>query len=361
MENTGITAPAAIVDVVRDYYGRVLASSKDLKTSACTTSKAPHPLIRAALAKVPRSVTDKYYGCGSPVPLGIDGLHVLDLGSGSGQDCYVAAALVGPKGSVTGIDMTAEQLAVARDGIPEFARTLGYTPKLNFVQGYIELLSDAGVRDSTYDLVISNCVVNLSPDKRSVLTGVYAALKPGGEFYFSDVYVDRRLPDAVRTHPVLFGECLGGALYTEDFRRVCADVGFVDVRVVASAPIDVRDPELVELVGSAKFVSITYRLFKLKSLEDKCEDYGQVAVYKGTLPGHAHAYALDAGHNFEAHKPMLVCGNTAAMVQETWLSPHFTVTGDRSRHFGLFPDCGGAPASSSSSGGADASSGGNCC
>ncbi|KAI9179176.1 hypothetical protein H9P43_005838 [Blastocladiella emersonii ATCC 22665] len=355
--------PDGVLATVKDYYGRVLSTSKDLKTNACVTSKAPHPLIRAALAKVPLAVTEKYYGCGSPVPLGIEGLHVLDLGSGSGQDCYIAAALVGPTGSVTGVDMTAAQLAVVRGSVAEYAATLGYTPKLAFVQGYIECLESAGIAAGSMDLVISNCVVNLSPDKPAVLRGVARALREGGEFYFSDVYADRRLPQSVREHPVLFGECLGGALYVEDFRRLCQAAGFSDPRVLSVAPIEVRDPELTELVGNTKFFSITYRLFKLAALEDKCEDYGQVAVYRGTIPGHAHSYALDDHHVFETGKPMLVCGNSAAMVQESWLGKHFVVTGDRSVHYGLFPGCGDtvtskAAAASSEGGGAV---GGSCC
>lgn len=97
---------------VQEYYGKVLKSSKDLKTSACTAGGRPHPLLRLLMEQLPAEVLDKFYGCGAPLPLGIQGLRVLDLGSGSGRDCYLAAALVGETGTVTGIDMTAEQLEV---------------------------------------------------------------------------------------------------------------------------------------------------------------------------------------------------------------------------------------------------------
>ncbi|KAJ2802099.1 hypothetical protein H4R21_002549, partial [Coemansia helicoidea] len=102
---------------VKEYYGRVLGSSKDLKTSACTAGAAPHPVVMGIIGTVPAAVNDKFYGCGNPIPLGIEGMDVLDLGSGSGRDCYVAAALVGPSGSVTGVDMTDEQLQTARENI----------------------------------------------------------------------------------------------------------------------------------------------------------------------------------------------------------------------------------------------------
>ena len=98
---------------LQDYYGKVLQSTKDLKTSACTAAGKPHPLLRSLMAQLPEEVQSRFYGCGLPVPLGIQGLRLLDLGSGSGRDCYLSAALVGEAGSVTGIDMTEEQLQVS--------------------------------------------------------------------------------------------------------------------------------------------------------------------------------------------------------------------------------------------------------
>ena len=163
-------------------------------------------------------------------------------------------------------------------------------------------------------------------------------LKEGGEFYFSDVYCDRRLSEEIRSHEVLVGECLGGALYTEDFRRICQSVGFSDPRILAVNELNVQDPALMKILGNAKFYSITYRLFKHKEMEDKCEDFGQVAVYKGTVSEHPDFYDLDDHHRFITGKPMLVCGNTANMVGGTWLGPHFDVMGDTKTHYGLF-DC----------------------
>jgi len=98
---------------MQDYYGKVLQSSKDLKTSACTAAGKPHPLLRQLMANIPEEVLSRFYGCGAPVPLGIPGLRVLDLGSGSGRDCYLSSALVGEAGFVIGIDMTEEQLQVS--------------------------------------------------------------------------------------------------------------------------------------------------------------------------------------------------------------------------------------------------------
>jgi arsenite methyltransferase len=328
-----------VKEAVKKYYGKVLQASSDLKTNACCTAETPPALLREALAKVPQEIVSRYYGCGSPLPFGIEGLDVVDLGSGSGRDCYVSAALVGPKGTVVGVDMTPEQLDVARGHIDEYCQSLGYAePNLSFQEGYIEFLEDAGIAPNSKDLVISNCVVNLSPDKRRVLQGVWDSLREGGEFYFSDVYCDRRLSDEVRAHEVLFGECLGGALYTEDFIRLCHSIGFADPRMMSQTAITIEHQELQNVVGEAKFYSITYRLFKLSNLETLCEDYGQVVYYKGTIVGHPHSYVLDDHHKIETGKAFPVCGNSASMLCDSWLGEHFELVGDRSRHFGLF-DC----------------------
>ncbi|KAJ2522154.1 hypothetical protein GGI11_001807 [Coemansia sp. RSA 2049] len=317
---------------VKDYYGKVLSSSKDLKTSACTAGSAPHPLIRDIIGKqVPDAVNERFYGCGNPIPLGIEGLDVLDLGSGSGRDCYVAAALVGPSGSVTGIDMTDEQLEVARDNVAAFGRTLGYRPNLRFVTGYIEELQAAGVEPRSVDLCISNCVVNLSPDKPAVLRGVYSSLRSGGELYFSDVYADADLPEALRTHDVLLGECIGGALHTDDFERIAADdVGFARPRILSAAHIEISDPELRALVGNTQFYSITYRLFKINSRssadeQTREETTSAVATYLGTIPGHPDKYELDVDHAFAANEAAAVDSEVAAILAQSWLAKHFAV------------------------------------
>lgn len=355
---TGVKLGEGTYESVRNYYGKVLSSSKDLKTSACTTSNKPSPSVLNAMRKIPSPVMEKFYGCGTPLPTSIEGLHVLDLGCGSGRDCYLASALVGEHGSVTGLDMTAEQLGTARDNVEKFTATLGYAkPNMRFLEGMIEFVKDAGVAPGSIDLVISNCVINLSPDKEAVIRGCWEALREGGELFFSDVYCDRRLPQATREHDVMLGECLGGALYIEDFKRLCHKTGFWDPRELSREEIIVSDPELKGICKGARFYSITYRCFKIGTLETLCEDYGQVAFYEGTIADHPTFYPLDDHHVFEAGRPMLVCGNTASMVQDTRLSKHFKVIGNRDSHYGLF-DCSSPP---SVSGGGLAATSGSCC
>lgn len=345
---------ASVTDAVREYYGTVLSSSHDLKTSACCTAAAPEPRIAAALTRVHEEVKDRFYGCGSPIPAALDGITVLDLGCGSGRDAYVLSQLVGPGGRVIGVDMTEEQLAVARRHQDWHAERFGYG-NTEFHQGYIENLATAGIADGSVDLVVSNCVLNLSPDKPRVFREIFRVLKPGGELYFSDVFADRRLPATLMDDAELVGECLAGSLYTEDFRRLMERSGCSDARTVATSPIALSSPEIERKIGFATFTSRTVRAFNVP-MEDRCEDYGQVATYRGTLPEHPHAFDLDDHHRFHTGKPAPVCGNTADMLSLTRYAPHFTVSGDRATHFGLFP-C--APAHSGAAGATATGSG--CC
>lgn len=330
---------------VREYYGQTLQSSRDLKTDACCSAESLPPAARAVLPELELEIIQKFYGCGSPIPQAIDGAAILDLGCGTGRDVYICAKLVGKSGRVIGIDMTDEQLEVARAHVDAHAERFGFSkPNTEFRSGQIEDLTSAGIEDNSIDIVISNCVLNLSPDKPATFREIFRVLKPGGELLFSDVFVDRRLDEASRKDPVLVGECLGGALYIEDFRRLLTQCNVPDYRVLNCRPLTLTDPEILHKVGPAKFHSMTIRAFKLTDLEDRCEDYGQFATYLGTIADAPHAFRLDDQHVFEAQRPVAVCGNTAAMLAETRFAPHFNVVGDRSRHFGVMVGC--APSSS---------------
>jgi SAM-dependent methyltransferase len=326
-------------NAIQQYYGETLTSQRDLKTGACCSPEAMPAYLRDWLRDIPHEVTDRFYGCGSPIPAAAAGATVVDLGCGTGRDAFLASRLVGAGGRVIGIDMTPQQLAVAARGIAEHHRITGLD-NVEFRLGSIEDLAAAGIADASVDVVISNCVLNLAEDKTRVLAEVFRVLKPGGELFFSDVFADRRIPGALLEDPVLRGECLSGALYFEDFRRTLQTLGCADARVLARSAVPLLDAGIEAVIGHVRFESVTVRAFKL-DLEDRCEDYGQVAIYRGSVPHHPHAFALDDHHRFESGRPMLVCGNTADMLAKTRYAPHFAVTA-RGAHFGLF-DC--APAS----------------
>lgn len=330
--------PSDVQSFVRAYYGQALRSSDDLQTNACCASGAPPEHVRPLLANVHPDVAARFYGCGFPIPHALAGAKVLDLGCGTGRDVYVLAQLVGEGGEVHGLDMTEEQLALARETRDWHAARFGHTrPNTFFHHGFIEDLSSAGLADGSMDVIVSNCVVNLSPLKEQVLAEAFRVLAPGGELYLSDVVADRRLPAELANDPVLHAECLGGAAYEADFLGMARRVGFRDPRIVSRAALTPTNPDITRRLGAARFSSVTFRLFKLGGLDDQCEDYGQVAEYLGGIPGAESLYWLDDHHAFEAGRPERVCANTAAMLVETRLRSHFRVHGARTTHFGAFP------------------------
>ena len=321
---------------MKNYYGKVLKTNEDLKTSACCTEESIPENIKAILKEIHPEVLTKYYGCGSPIPSALEGKTVLDLGSGSGRDCFILSKLVGPEGKVIGVDMTDEQLEIANSHISYHMERFGYDkPNIVFKKGYIEDLQEAGIESESVDVVISNCVLNLSTDKKNAFSEIFRVLKPGGELYFSDIFSGRRIPEDLVKDPVLFGECLSGAMYIEDFRRLLISLGYNDYRTLSSRKVDLDNLEVKEKIGTIDFYSITVRVFKLP-LEDRCENYGQVATYKGTLEETPDSFILDDHHEFKANVDIPVCSNTAAMLQKTRFEKHFDVVGDLSTHYGPF-------------------------
>jgi len=193
--------------------------------------------------------------------------------------------------------------------------------------------------------------------KKLVFRRIYDALKQGGELYFSDVYADRRIPKHLQEDRVLWGECLSGALYWEDFRRILNDVGFRYFSVVSAKPIGVQNEEIIKQLGEIHFSSITIRAFKSPLMEDRCEDYGQSVTYLGTMEDFPHSFHLDNGHTFVTGESATVCRNTAVILSDTRFGKHFKLEGDGINHLGLYRNKSGDLFSNSGA----ACGGGSCC
>lgn len=315
----------------RERFGNALT------LSSADTGPEPPVRLRQIMARLPQEVVERFTGCGSPIPEAIEGRRVLDLGCGTGRDVFLCAALAGPTGFVMGLDRDPDNLEVGRRNVEAAMRALGHPePNVAFRQGNIENLEAAGVEDEGFDVVISNRALNLVRPALQVLREVYRVLKPGGEFYFADVYTDRRLPEEVASDPEVVHEHLGGAAYVGDFVRTARRAGFVDPRIVGRHPLRLADPHLESRLGGVGFWAVTFRLFKVFDLEDGEEDYGQAARYRGTIPGCAHHFALDAENRFEAGRAVPVGGNTARILLQSRFAPHFDLMGDFSRHYGPF-------------------------
>ncbi|KAF7700385.1 hypothetical protein HF521_003343 [Silurus meridionalis] len=296
-------------DQVKSYYSS-LESTAALQTSAaCSALSRPlSPGIQQALTLIHPEVSKRFFGCGLVAPEKLKGCSVLDLGSGSGRDCYVLSRLVGEDGHVTGIDMTEDLIQASRKYVKYHQERFGFAePNTEFVHGYMEKLSDAGIGDDSLDVVVSNCVICLCPDKRAVLSEAYRVLKIGGELYFSDIYANE-----VVLSPSNWTQCSGVKEWVE--------LGFSTPRLVAASRIDVHNPELQTKAGKIKYASGTYRAFKLpqQSIRNKA-----LVTYKGTVPDCAEGFDLDASNSFKVNVCVEVDAEMAAILQYTRFSPDF--------------------------------------
>ncbi len=232
---SNVIAPDEIRRSVREHYADLARKSSSCCGSStpaadscgCSSTKPdPDSTYPDNLANaVPEDIANFSLGCGDPITIAAlqAGETVIDLGSGGGLDCFLAAQRVGPSGHVIGVDMTPEMLAKARAN----AERLGF-PHVEFREGYIEHLP---VADDQADVVISNCVVNLSPDKPQVFRDIYRVLRPGGRISISDIVTNGELPGIVKASMEAWGACVAGALDVQDYVSGLQSAGFTDVKV----------------------------------------------------------------------------------------------------------------------------------
>jgi ubiquinone/menaquinone biosynthesis C-methylase UbiE len=224
-----------IRSAVRDHYGEIAREGCGCSPSSCCGSEPTRSTQSSRLGYSPEEIAsvpagaDLGLGCGNPQAIASlrAGEVVLDLGSGAGFDCFLAARQVGPSGKVIGVDMTADMLARARAN----AEKVGIS-NVEFRLGEIEHLP---VADASVDVVISNCVINLSPDKRAVLRDAFRVLRPGGRLAVSDIVATCELPQSVRDDLGLISACIGGAAAIADLEAMLRETGFVDVAIEPSA------------------------------------------------------------------------------------------------------------------------------
>lgn len=225
----------AILTAVRDNYGRIAESSSSCcgRSSACCTpaeqagpSSSRLGYAAADLITLPDGA-DLGLGCGNPQAIAAlsAGETVLDLGSGAGIDCFLAAAQVGPTGRAIGVDMTPAMITKARANADQ-----GAYPNVEFRLGEIEHLP---VADASIDVIISNCVINLSPDKAAVFAEAFRVLRPGGRLAISDVVAVAELPEEYRADLALFSGCVSGAAQIHEIEHLLQAAGFQHIRIAA--------------------------------------------------------------------------------------------------------------------------------
>lgn len=288
--------------------------------------------MRPLLFNVSAEIKNTFHEFGAPMPPLMEGCTVLDLCCESGRDTYLAAQLVGESGKVIGVEPNADRLAIAKKYLAKEIKQFGYAERnVELVQGVPE---DLGfIEDGTIDIVISNCTFNLSPDKGAYIAEVKRVLKTGGEWYFTDVFTDRRIPQETSDDIARVAERLGGALFIEDFRRLAQAGGFHDPRYVMTWKTPLTEEEQANYPGIA-FATITSRMFNSELTSDHCEDYGEEVIYDGSLPDFPDFFLYDKDIKFPANQPCHVCDNVSVLALETHYAKAITVKGDRSVHYG---------------------------
>lgn len=306
---------------MKEFYGQLVQKSADLQSNVCTARAGDVPLyVKQAIDNVHPEITARYYGCGMVIPTCLEAARVLDLGCGAGQDCYVLSQLVGQDGLVTGLDMTEEQLAIARQYLDHHTEKFSLSkPNVEFKLGYIEKMKEVGIEDQVYDVIVSNCVVNMCADKRQVYKETFRVLKEGGEFFFSDVYADREVSDAVKNDATLWGEGISGALCWREFYQIAQEMGFSPPRLVRSRSYYLKDPQLQKQIGEAKFIAGTYRIFRLpESKEESC-----YATYRGGVTSQEDRFILDRNTCFKKGEPTAVDPVVASILKSSRFKHHF--------------------------------------
>lgn len=314
------------MDMKNSVVERYTSGAESVQPALC----CPVDYDASLLTMLPNEVIEKDYGCGDPSRYVEAGDVVLDLGSGSGKICYMAAQLVGDSGRVIGVDMNDEMLALARKYQAEMAQKLG-GDKVQFVKGQIQDLAldlekveaylaakplvdldgldqlhtwqqqlrrtEPLIADNSVDLVLSNCVLNLvnDADKTQLVNEIFRVLKPGGRIAISDIVADEPIPAKLKADPELWSGCISGSFVEDEFLESFKNAGFVAVKY------DKWDPQPWQVVEGIEFRSVTLTAYKGEA--EACLDKGHAVIYKGPYA----EIKDDEGHVYYRGKRMAVC------------------------------------------------------
>lgn len=290
------------------------------------------------LEVIPEEVIERDYGCGDPTPFVRPGDTVLDLGSGGGKLCFIAAQMVGASGKVIGVDCNPEMLALARKHASTVSQRIGYR-NIEFRNGMIQdlrldldrlekVLADQPVadlntyhalrnaseqireehplvKDNSVDCILSNCVLNLvrQPDRRALFSEMYRVLRPGGRLAISDIVSDETVPDELQRDPTLWSGCISGAFREDTFLKAFLQAGFHGIEIVK------REATPWQTVEGIEFRSITVMAYKGK--DGPCLERNQAVVYRGPFS----KVTDDDGHTYFRGERMAVCDKTFHLLQ----------------------------------------------
>jgi arsenite methyltransferase len=294
-----------IAQKVSDRYARAASTGEQI----CGLTSYDFAELKSF---IPEEVLKISYGCGTPAGLKTvsTGETVLDIGSGGGIDCFEASRLVGPTGHVIGVDMTDTMLAIARKNAPLVAANLGYpASNVEFRKGTADAIP---VIDDAVDLVISNCVINLAPDKRKVFREMFRVAKPGGRFTISDIIADQPVPQYLVHDTEKWGDCLSGALTLTNYIAGMVEAGFLGMHLIKSSPWQVID--------GIHFFSVTLTGYKLPAGRPVS------AVRYATLCGPFSRAVDELGTSYLRGIPQPITPDIRCLLNQAPLASHFILS-----------------------------------
>ncbi len=296
-----------ITQKVSDRYAKAASTGEQM---CCPTSYDMGHLKTF----IPEEVLKISYGCGTPAGLKTvrAGETVLDIGSGGGIDCFEASRLVGPSGRVIGIDMTDTMLEIARKNTSIVATNLGYSASnVEFRKGLADAMP---VEDGTIDLIISNCVINLAPDKHTVFREMFRVAKPGGRFTVSDIVSDQPVPQYLVHDSQKWGDCLSGALTLTDYMNGMTAAGFLGIHLVKSSPW--------RSIDGIHFFSVTLTGYKLPPAPMTA------SVRYATFRGPFSRVTDERGTIYQRGIPYPITPDDALLLRSPPFLDHFLLTTD---------------------------------